>query len=216
MEPLLEFEAEARSEGYRRVAGVDEVGRGPLAGPVVACAVILPANESVLEGLTDSKQLCAARRKELAGQLQLLPGITIGAGVVSPADIDRLNILRATHQAMLHALGELDPPADYILVDGRPVPGLPAPSRAIVKGDALSASIAAASILAKVIRDAMMVDFEETYPGYGFAAHKGYGTAEHLAALERLGPCPIHRVSFAPVQRCLPGALRQGTLDLGA
>lgn len=162
----------------------------------------------------DSKQLTPGRREELAAALHECPGASIGLGIVEPADIDRLNILRATHLAMQHALAALTPPADYILMDGRPVPGLPAPSTAIVRGDGRSASIAAASIVAKVTRDAIMVRLSKTYPGYGFEAHKGYGTRQHLAALREFGPCAVHRQSFSPVRDCTPGAKRQRTLDL--
>lgn len=200
--------------GYARVAGVDEVGRGPLAGPVVACAVVFASSERIPAGLNDSKRLTAARREALAAELRACAEASIGVGVVEPAEIDRLNILRATHRAMSLAVEELAPAADFLLVDGRPVPGLPVPSRSIIKGDSRSASIAAASIIAKVTRDGIMTRLAEVYPSYGFDSHKGYGTRAHLAALEAAGPCPIHRMSFAPVRACTPGALRQGPLDV--
>lgn len=195
---LLAHECKAAEHGYVRIAGVDEAGRGPLAGPVVAAAVILPRHAD-LPPVKDSKQLTPAQRETLASRLETLPGIAIGLAWVDAAEIDRVNILRATHSAMRSALNQLRPPADFALVDGLPVPDLPVPSEAIVKGDALSASIAAASILAKVARDRYMVEADRRHPGYGFARHKGYGTAAHLAALRTLGPCPEHRRSFAPV-----------------
>lgn len=197
---LYEPAAAARRRGFRRVVGVDEAGRGPLAGPVVVAAVALPP-EYRLAGLNDSKQLSARQRERLYAALRQEAAIGIGVAVIEVATIDRLNILRATHLGMRQAAAELAP--DFILVDGLPVPGLPCESLALVQGDARCASIAAASIIAKVTRDRLMVAAEETYPGYGFARHKGYGTAAHLAALRRLGPCPLHRRSFAPVAAAL-------------
>lgn len=209
---LLAFERGLWDDGYRLVAGVDEVGRGPLAGPVVAAAVVFPKSAPLPEGLGDSKTLSPARREQLAQSLHDSAQTSVGIGEASPAEIDRINILRATHMAMTRALAALPLTPDFILVDGRPVPGLPAPSQALVKGDGRSASIAAASIIAKVWRDALMVEFAQTYPGYEFDAHKGYGTKAHLAALQRLGPSPLHRRSFAPVAACLVegGHPRQG------
>jgi len=198
--PLYVPVAEAYRAGYRRVVGVDEAGRGPLAGPVVVAAVALPP-ELVVPGLYDSKQLTARQRERLYAQLTTLAGVAIGLAVIDVATIDRVNILRATHLGMRQAAEQLAP--DFILVDGLPVPGLPCASRNLVHGDARCASIAAASIIAKVTRDRLMVQAETDYPGYGFARHKGYGTAEHLAALQRLGPCPLHRRSFAPVAAAL-------------
>lgn len=209
---IWQYEREAWAIGRTDVAGVDEVGRGPLAGPVVACAVILPTDRRIPE-VNDSKRLTRAIRERLSETLLGLAGIRVGLGVVEPATIDKLNILRATHLAMRQALHALDSPAGYALVDGRPVPNLPVPSRSIVKGDALSASIAAASIIAKVHRDALMVEYDRQFPGYGFASHKGYGTAAHLSALQRLGPCPIHRRSFNPVARAMAGVPRQPEFD---
>lgn len=196
------FEREAFAAGFQRVAGLDEAGRGPLAGPVVAACVVLPLLSGipeVLEGLTDSKQLSPRRREHFFRILHGLPGVGIGVGRAGVAEIDRLNILRATHLAMARAAAALRPAADFLLVDGLPVRGLPAPSRAIVHGDALSLSIAAASVIAKVTRDRLMTAMDPRHPGYGFARHKGYGTAVHLEALRRLGPCPAHRRSFQPV-----------------
>ena len=209
---LFRYEREAFDNGVRCVAGVDEVGRGPLAGPVVAAAVILPET-GWPEDLTDSKALTPERRETLAAELRALPGIRIGCASAPAKEIDRLDILRCTHQTMARALRALDPPAEFALIDGLPVPGLPVPFRAVVKGDALSASIAAASILAKVRRDALMVRLDELYPGYGFARHKGYGTAEHLDCLRRLGPCPVHRKTFGPVAHILNGGWTQMEFD---
>jgi ribonuclease HII len=199
---LIEFEREAFAAGRRRVAGLDEAGRGPLAGPVVAACVVLPLQDGApaeLDGLTDSKQLTAARREYFLGILRRMPGVAIGVGRASVSEIDRLNVLRATHLAMARAAAALRPEADFLLVDGLPVPGLPIPSRSIVRGDALSLSIAAASVVAKVTRDRLMPALDRRHPGYGFARHKGYGTAAHLLALRLLGPCPAHRRSFRPV-----------------
>jgi ribonuclease HII len=191
-------EREAWAEGKRRVAGVDEAGRGPLAGPVVAAAVILPA-EFDPEGITDSKKLSPASR-ECAYERLRAESPFIGVGVVHADDIDRLNILRATHRAMRLAVEALTEAPDIVFVDGLPVPGLHADCRSLVKGDTRCLSIAAASIVAKVTRDRMMCgDYHEMYPQYDFARHKGYPTPEHLAALLEHGPCPLHRRSFAPV-----------------
>ena len=201
---LLEFERRAWAGGFRQVAGVDEVGRGPLAGPVVAAAVILPVGVD-LPLVNDSKQLTAGERDALAAALIGLAGIAIGMGIVSVSVIDRHNILRATHMAMHQAVANLRRTPDYLLIDGRPVAGFGMATEAIVKGDGRSASIAAASILAKVHRDRLMDDLDRRYAGYGFSRHKGYGTPEHLDALRRLGPCPEHRRSFAPVRVLLPG-----------
>ena len=208
---LYSFEAEAMAEGATRVAGIDEAGRGPLAGPVVAAAVWL-APSLRIKGINDSKQLTAAKREALAEELQVHPDVAYGIAVVDAEEIDRVNILQATYVAMRRAVNALAPAPDFLLVDGRPVPDLPKPSKAIVKGDAKSASIAAASILAKVHRDALMAAYDAEFAGYGFARHKGYGTAAHLEALDRLGACPIHRRSFSPVARVLNA---RDQLDLG-
>lgn len=206
----FEIERDLHRQGLSRLAGVDEAGRGPLAGPVVAAAVVLPADwletglPESLAGLNDSKQLREAQREAFHAVLTTLPGVRYGVALVEPGRIDAINILRATHEAMRGALALLDPLPDHILVDGRPVPGLPSPHTALVQGDARSYSIAAASVLAKVSRDRLMVDYDKQYPGYGFAIHKGYGTPQHLAALARLGPTPIHRRSFAPLKPVQP------------
>lgn len=198
-------ERAARAAGYACVCGIDEAGRGPLAGPVVAAAVVLPPGLA-LPGLNDSKKLTARRREALYTQLREDERVLIGVGMAAAAEIDRLNILRATHEAMARAVAALPTAVDFCLIDGLPVPQFPLPQRALVKGDARCLSIAAASIVAKVTRDRLMQDLAQQYPGYGFEKHAGYGTAAHLAALRRLGPCPEHRRSFAPVaQLLLPG-----------
>ena len=190
------------ARGFSLVAGVDEAGRGPLAGPVVAAAVILPLTFAT-HGLDDSKKLTPRRREILFEALTSDPGVRWASAEASVVEIDDLNILRATHLAMARALNRLDPPPDHALVDGLPVKGLSVPHTAIVKGDALSLSIAAASIIAKVLRDRVMMEMDALHPQYGFRRHKGYGVREHLAALRTHGPSPVHRRSFAPVaQAC--------------
>lgn len=197
----------------RRVAGVDEAGRGPLAGPVVAAAVILPA-EHGLDGLTDSKKLTAERRETLAVAIRARAEAWAVARV-APAEIDAVNILNATLRAMQRALAALAPAAESALIDGNRCPELAVPARAVVGGDLSEPAISAASILAKVARDADMAALDACYPGYGFAGHKGYGTAAHLEALARLGACEIHRRSFAPVRAALaPDAPEQGALGM--
>jgi len=183
--------------GARVVAGVDEVGMGPLAGPVVAAAVVLPARID-LPGLDDSKRLSPAARERLSEAIRA-QAVAWAVAEVGAHEIDALDILRASQAAMRRALGALAVAPDHVLVDGRPVPALGFPQTAIVGGDASDASIAAASIVAKVHRDARMQEFDRAHPGWGFAVHKGYPTPAHLAALRRLGPSPIHRRSFAPV-----------------
>lgn len=196
----LHFERRARSLGHRLVAGVDEAGRGPLAGPVVAAAVILPERFE-LPGLGDSKQLSPALRERLFFQIRRQA--TVGVGIVTAAEIDELNILQATLKAMSLAVLRLRQAPGYLLIDGiTPVP-LPLPQQTLKQGDARCASIAAASIMAKVVRDRMMVAYDRRYPGYGFAGHKGYGSAGHLAAIARLGPSPLHRRTFRGVREHL-------------
>jgi ribonuclease HII len=200
------FERTLLAQGVADVAGVDEAGRGPLAGPVVAAALVLPSAwiegglPAALMGLNDSKQLTAAQREAFFTALQASEGIRFGIAQVAAEVIDRINILQATHRAMNDALAQLRPPPPHALVDGTRVKSLQFPQTAIVKGDARSYSIAAASVLAKVTRDRLMVAYDQQWPQYGFAAHKGYGTPEHLAAIARHGPCPIHRRSFAPLK----------------
>jgi len=188
------FEREAAAAGARRVAGVDEAGRGPLAGPIVAAAVILAYP---VDGLDDSKRLTPARRE------RLFAAVTAGdhayaLSIVSPEAIDTHGIQTANYTAMNDAIARLDPQPDLALVDGFTIPGCAVPHLRIVKGDQRSCSIAAASIVAKVTRDRMLRELDARYPGYGFAEHKGYGTRAHREAIERLGPCPAHRRSFAP------------------
>jgi ribonuclease HII len=179
---------------------VDEAGRGPLAGPVVAAAVVLP-HEFRHRTLTDSKQLSPDQREKIYAELTNRAEILWAVGVSDVDIIDAYNILRATWRAMALALDGLSIKPDYVLIDGLPVPPVRIPQTAIVKGDCKSFSIAAASVIAKVTRDRMMLQFHEQYPQYGFAQHKGYGTPEHLAALAQHGPCPIHRRTFAPVRQ---------------
>lgn len=192
---LLTLEREAWAAGHRLVAGTDEVGRGPLAGPVVAAAVVLPPGW-VPAGLDDSKVLSSDQRLSLYRAI-CGGAVAVGVGVADVAAIDRVGIHHASLQAMRRAVARLRPAPDALLVDGRHlVPGLGIPQRAIVDGDARSASVAAASVVAKVVRDVLCVRLDAAYPGYGLARHKGYATAEHLAALARLGPAPIHRRRF--------------------
>jgi ribonuclease HII len=193
-------EAELAARGFAKIAGVDEAGRGPLAGPVVAAAVILPPDFRA-EGLNDSKKLTPAARRRLFATLTTTREVVFGLGRAEVEEIDQLNILRATHLAMRRAVDALAVRPDHLLIDGLPVPSLPIASTALVRGDALSLSIAAASILAKVSRDEAMEALDREYPAYEFARHKGYGTALHLKALAKYGPCPAHRRSFAPVAR---------------
>ena len=206
----FEFEAALWSAGLLRVAGVDEAGRGPLAGPVVAAAVVLPPKwlasglPPELRGLNDSKQLTESRREEFFAVLTRLPEVRFAIASVDSATIDRINILQATHRAMNEALGQLAPALEHALVDGRPVKTLRFPQTAIVKGDARSYSIAAASVLAKVTRDHQAAEWHCEWPVYGFADHKGYGTSQHLDAIRQHGPCPIHRRSFAPLKPTQP------------
>ncbi|MDP6980907.1 MAG: ribonuclease HII [Myxococcota bacterium] len=197
MDALFALRRTLFASGYERVAGVDEVGVGPLAGPVVAAAVILP-EDTTLTGLDDSKKLKREQREKLALAIRE-QAVSISIGCVPPPKIDDLNIYHAALEAMRLAVTGLHPAPDYCLVDARTVPQISTPQRAIVHGDAVDASIAAASIVAKVHRDAMMHELDQRYPGYGFGRHMGYGTEFHVDALRRLGPCEAHRRSFAPV-----------------
>jgi ribonuclease HII len=194
----LSRERALRARGFLFVAGVDEAGRGPLAGPVVAAAVILPDGFE-LDGLTDSKKVGAAKREKFHEALTKTAGILWAVAEAAVAEIDRLNILRATHLAMVRAMKKLPQKPGHALVDGLPVHGLPVGHTALVGGDSLSLSIAAASIIAKVTRDRFMGELDAQYPQYGFARHKGYGVREHLEALRKHGPCPAHRRTFQPV-----------------
>lgn len=188
------FERDAWRAGLSRVAGVDEAGRGPLAGPVVAAAVILhPARP--IQGLQDSKLLTPSRRAELFGEI-LESAVAVGVGEVEPETIDRINILEATRRAMREAIDKLPVVPQLVLTDAVRVVSLPCPQRNLIRGDRRSASIAAASIVAKVTRDRLMAEYDRQFPEYGFARHKGYSTPEHRAALAKHGPCPLHRRTF--------------------
>lgn len=195
---MLEFENAARAEGFLYIAGIDEAGRGPLAGPVVAAAVILPLDVA-LEGVTDSKKLSPLKRAKLF-DLIMKNALAVGVGMADAAMIDRINILQATLRAMEMAVAELLLKPDLLLIDGISKTALTVEQRVIKKGDSLSLSIAAASIIAKVTRDRMMEQYEEEYPGYGFSGHKGYGSKAHMEAIARLGPSPIHRRTFGGVK----------------
>lgn len=201
--PDLSYETQAHHAGYLTVAGIDEAGRGPLAGPVSAAAVVLPLGFAH-PVLNDSKKLSAAKREVIFQELINWPGLKWGQVFVEAGEIDRINILQATHAAMRRAVATL-PEVDYALIDGRPVPNFAIPSEGIVKGDSKSLSIAAASIIAKVLRDHKMMEYDQKFPQYEFARHKGYGTAVHLEALAKYGPSPIHRCSFAPVAAAARG-----------
>lgn len=198
LENLYKYERALYDQGRLLVAGVDEAGRGPLAGPVVIGAVILPP-ACRLPGLDDSKKLTAAEREDLYERIKAT-AVAVSHVAVGVEDIDRINIYQATVHGMYAAVAGLEPAPEAVLVDAVPLKFLTVPHQAIIDGDALSASIAAASVIAKVERDRIMTALDAEYPGYGFARHKGYGTPEHLAALRRSGPCAIHRRSFAPVR----------------
>jgi ribonuclease HII len=204
---MLDFERQAWASGHLNVAGIDEAGRGPLAGPVVAAAVTLPpqalaaAASAEFAGLTDSKQLTQKQREHFFTRITQHTAARFGVAIVEVDEIDAVNILRATHAGMRRAVTQILPDIDFILVDGLPVPDLPRPSQAIVEGDGKSLLIAAASVIAKVTRDRLMIELDAKFPHYGFAKHKGYGTPEHLTALNRYGPCPAHRRTFAPVRQ---------------
>ena len=192
MEQMMQYEHEYEHLGY--LCGIDEVGRGPLAGPVVACAVILPKDHDILY-LNDSKKLTAHKREELYDVI-MEKAVAVGIGMASPQRIDEINILQATYEAMREAISKLKVTPQILLNDAVTIPQVTIPQVPIIKGDAKSASIAAASIVAKVTRDRMMVEYDKTLPGYGFASNKGYGSSEHIEALKKYGPSPIHRASF--------------------
>lgn len=198
----LDYERDLHRQGYPRVVGIDEAGRGPLAGPVVAAAVVLPDGFHH-EDLDDSKKLTARQREILFTELTTRADIQWAVTVVDAEEVDRVNILEATHEAMRRAVRGLVPDPDHALIDGLPVLPFPVPQTALVGGDGLSFSIAAASVIAKVTRDRIMVEMDARYPGYEFAQHKGYGTALHLAKLRAHGPCAIHRKSFSPVRQAV-------------
>jgi len=206
--PSFAEEELLEAQGYQRIAGIDEAGRGALAGPVVAGAVILPRHLDVpwLSEVKDSKQLTPARREVLFHRIHEI-AISIGIGVVPHYLIDEQGIVKATRLAMKLAVDQLSPPPESLLIDYMRLPEVKLPQKGITNGDSLCFSIACASIIAKVTRDQLMVAFDRVYPGYGLAQHKGYGTREHLACLSRLGPCPIHRQSFRPVRDIMEGFL---------
>ena len=197
LEGMLAYEKECYARGIKLIAGVDEVGRGPLAGPVVAAAVILP-KACKIPGLNDSKKIPKSKHKEIY-EAVLQNAIAIGIGIKDNHVIDQVNIYEATKLAMMEAIGQLEPQPQHLLIDAMKL-DLPIPQTSIIKGDANSLSIAAASIVAKVTRDQMMEEFDREYPGYDFAQNAGYGTAKHLAGLDKLGVTPIHRRSFEPVK----------------
>ncbi|MGZ8374516.1 MAG: ribonuclease HII [Nitrospira sp.] len=214
MGPTEEFERAARLCGYRRIAGIDEAGRGPLAGPVVAAAVVLPVR-CRLSGIDDSKQLSEGERARLYAAI-LEHAVGMGIGSADVGEIDRLNILEATKLAMRRAIDQLAPPPDYLLIDAVTLPGIGIPERPIIKGDSLSLSIAAASIIAKVTRDRLMAEYHDMFPEYDFLSHKGYGTREHLQRLARHGPCSIHRRTFTPVHEAILTAQRESSRRMSA
>ena len=197
LQELTSYERAARRSGHRLVAGVDEAGRGPLAGPVVAAVCFIP-EDVFFPGIDDSKKLTPSRREDLFHTINSHPLVRYAIADASHEEIDAINILQATIRAMLRALGQLIAiqPLDYLLVDGMKLPGCPIPQEKIIKGDAKSQSIAAASILAKVTRDRLMEEYHRQWPEYGFDTHKGYGTKKHIDAIKQRGPCPIHRLTF--------------------
>jgi ribonuclease HII len=212
LERMSFHEKRLRYEGYKTIAGIDEAGRGPLAGPVVAAACIIPDNVQ-LANLNDSKQLSAEERVALFEQIVSTEGVRFGIGIVEIETIDQINILQATFIAMRKAVENLPCLPDYLLIDGSQIPSFPnISSQALVKGDSLSVSIAAASILAKVTRDRLMEELDSKWPQYGFKQHKGYATASHIAAIEKWGPCPIHRKSFEPIKSIMNPPLAQADL----
>lgn len=204
MEDPWRFENRARNKGYAQVAGVDEAGRGPLAGPVIAAAVVLPVGFDA-PGLTDSKKLSAGRREHFNARIRR-EAVSFGIGIASPGKIDRLNILQATRRAMADAVRRLIPQPDHVMIDGNQLILFSGSQEAIVHGDGLSISIAAASIVAKVFRDRLMARYDRSYPQYGFSDHKGYPTESHRNAIRVHGPCPIHRKTFKGVREHLTTA----------
>ena len=194
----FDFEEQARSEGFLFVAGVDEVGRGCIAGPVVAAACILDVTKPVPKDLNDSKKLTEKQRDDIAEELRST-AISFAVGEVDPEVIDRINILEATKLAMVRAIEDLNPNADYLLIDALRLKHVELPQKAIIKGDSIAFSIAAASVIAKTHRDALMKSYDTVYPQYGFGSHKGYGCKVHYEALREHGPCPLHRKTFRGV-----------------
>jgi ribonuclease HII len=198
LKTLCRYEEEMFALGYELIGGIDEAGRGPLAGPVVACAVILPKNAKI-PGIDDSKKLSPNMREKLC---KIISNIVIdwGVGIVNEQTIDKVNILQATYLAMEKAIKSLKEKPQFLLVDGSRIPHIDIPQKPIINGDQLSISIQAASILAKVIRDRIMIEYDKEFPQYGFAKHKGYGTAFHIESIKKYGICKIHRKSFEPIK----------------
>ena len=195
---LYHHEKQFSERGYQYIAGIDEAGRGPLAGPLVVAGVILPL-DAFLPRLNDSKKLTVNQREKLYDEIYNT-AIAVNYAVISVEEIDRINILQATLQGMSQVASALEPKVQAVMIDGPRGPQLSVPSRCIIGGDGLSASIAAASIVAKVVRDRLMIQLDQEFPAYGFAQHKGYGTKQHLAAIEHFGACPLHRRSFEPIK----------------
>jgi len=195
---ILFFEKTAYNSNFSCVAGIDEAGRGPLAGPVTAAAVVLPVG-LYIPGVDDSKKLSPDKREKLF-EIIMAQALSVGVGIIGPAEIDLINILQATRRAMLAAVRQLTPQPDCLLIDGISTIDSTIAQKTIKKGDSLSLSIAAASIIAKVTRDRFMIEMDSEYPGYGFSGHKGYGSAAHLEAIRKLGPSPIHRLTFRGVK----------------
>jgi ribonuclease HII len=210
LESMMIWERHVRKRGFQHIAGLDEAGRGPLAGPVVAAACILPEN-ALIEGIDDSKKLLPSDRFKIFQQILSFADVDYGIGIIDALIIDQINILQATFQAMIVAISRLNQRPDFLLVDGDKMPLSRIPGQAIIKGDNLSQSIAAASIIAKETRDQLMRVFHEQWPQYHFSSHKGYATQEHLLAIEKYGPCPIHRMSFDPLKSLYK---RETQLDL--
>ena len=200
---MYRYEREAAAQGYNAIAGIDEAGRGPLAGPVSVAAVILPEG-LLLPRLNDSKKLSGKVRDELYDEI-MAKARAVKQVFVNSQEIDRINILQATMAGMCQAVNELSVKADFAMIDAVKLKQLDLPQLSLIKGDAKSASIAAASIIAKVSRDRLMDEYDKQYPQYGFAGHKGYGTAEHIAAIRKYGPCPIHRLTFEPIRSIVAG-----------
>ena len=205
-----QFEIKARKNGFKVIAGGDEAGRGPWAGPVFAAFVVLDEKEAIA-GLDDSKKLSRKKRKELFEAIKT-KSVTYGIGQATATEIDNMNILEATRLAFERAFNSLKDKPDYVLLDYIKLPWLKVPHQAFAKGESISASVAAASILAKEARDIFMENLEEEYPGYGFGKHKGYGTKAHVEALKSLGPCDVHRKSFKPIKKLLPENIENETL----
>ncbi len=202
LETMMIWETRARKNGFRVIAGIDEAGRGPLAGPVVAAACVIP-QDLLIEGIDDSKKLSPSERFKIFQQILATPEIDYGIGIIDALIIDQVNILQATFQAMLAAISRLSQMPDFIYVDGNQMPKSHIPGKALVKGDSLSQSIAAASIIAKETRDHLMSIYHQEWPQYGFNSNKGYPTKEHQRAIQEYGPCAIHRMSFHPLKKSI-------------